>query len=33
MKGKKKYKCIYDGNFSKTIWVENGTDECMFEEE
>jgi hypothetical protein len=31
MKEKKKYKCIYDGNITKTIWVENGYDECMFE--
>lgn len=30
MTEKKKYKCVYDGNFEKTIWVENGTDECMF---
>ena len=29
---KKKYKCIYDSFLSqKNIWVENGTDECMFE--
>lgn len=31
MKEEKKYKCIYDGSFCKSIWVENGTDECMFE--
>lgn len=26
-----KYKCTYDGNFEKSIWVDNGSDECMFE--
>lgn len=31
MKEEKKYKCTYDGSFYKTIWVNNGSDECMFE--
>ncbi len=31
MKEKKKYKCSYDGNIYKNIWVNNGYDECMFE--
>ena len=31
-KEKKKYKCIYDGSFDKTIRViKNNSDECMFE--
>ena len=30
MTEKKKYKCTYDGNFDKSIWVDNGYDECMF---
>ena len=31
MKEKEKYKCTYDRSFYKTIWVDNGFDECMFE--
>lgn len=31
MKEKEKYKCTYDGSFYETIWVNNGSAECMFE--
>ena len=31
MKEKKKYKYTYERSFYKIIWVDNGTDECMFE--
>lgn len=31
MKEMEKYSCIYDGSSYKSIWVDNGFDECMFE--
>ena len=31
MTEKKKYRCTYDRSCYKSIWVDNGSDECMFE--
>ena len=31
MTEKKKYNCTYDRTGYKSIWVNNGSDECMFE--